>query len=510
MNKKIIGVLVAIIIILVAALVAVVLPKSSEPMNDITTTETTETNQKWVLVNEKDIDPVNSEISYEAWYEYDEQGRMIKSYDTNATESIDFVYDDNGNVISKNVSEFYYGTRVKTNYVYKYDEADNCIEKIITYSDGGKNIYKYEYDEYGNLLSEINERNGTINSEKTIDSVYDGNLIIEQKFFVIDGPIDYTYYQINEYDDNNNLIKKKCYVDFAYSDEKITVNGVEYSLQMITEYTYESIDVVSDSKQSNVISEQTTEPTTTPKKLSDECDEVLATGTNSNGDYYEVVANKVEDYTGLSVYVGVIKNNEWLLEPTKDMPFVLNGYGFKDNGPTSKVHYVGNNCFLAEISHRSNKYSPVTDYLYIAYNVETGKSYSASGTSEIPLICSEKDEHMIIGYDGYAGETVFYILNKRDMTVSDVRIEGYRNSFANISEGVFSVALGESNYPKHYIYDINGKIVLDLSEYKTYGHQNVYFIDGKCNLEIINNNDTKYRLTINKKGEVLDSEVVYE
>ena len=344
MNKKIIGVLVAVIIVLAAALMAVVLPKSSEPLDDITTTDIAETNQKWVLVNEKDIDPIASEIVYEAWYEYDEQGRMIKSYDTNATESIDFVYDNNGNVISKNVSEFYYGTRVKTNYVYKYDEADNCIEKIITYSDGDKNIYKYEYDEYGNLLSEINERNGTINSEKTIDSVYDGNLIIEQKFFVIDGPIDYTYYQINEYDDNNNLIKKKCYADFAYSDEKITVDGVEYSLQMITEYTYESIDVVSDSKQSNVISEQTSEP----KKLSRECDEVLATGTNSNGDYYEVVANKVEDYTGLSVYVGVIKNNEWLLEPTKDMPFVSEENTFNSNGPEAgEITYVGNDCFVA-------------------------------------------------------------------------------------------------------------------------------------------------------------------
>ena len=50
----------------------------------------------------------------------------------------------------------------------------------------------------------------------------------------------------------------------------------------------------------------------------------------------------------MSVYVGVIKNNEWLLEPTKDMPFVSEENTFNSNGPEAgELTYVGNDCFVA-------------------------------------------------------------------------------------------------------------------------------------------------------------------
>ena len=48
---------------------------------------------------------------------------------------------------------------------------------------------------------------------------------------------------------------------------------------------------------------------------------VLASGYDGD-DYYQFVANETEDYNGVKDELGVIKNNEWLLKPTLDMPFV--------------------------------------------------------------------------------------------------------------------------------------------------------------------------------------------
>lgn len=273
--------------------------------------------------------------------------------------------------------------------------------------------------------------------------------------------------------------------------------------------------VAENDTSNDFISDVTTQTSTTNNlRLSDTCDKVLATGTNANGDYYEIVANTTEDYTGLSIYVGVIKNNAWLLEPTKDMPFVLPENGFSTNEPeTGEVYYVGNDCFVAEKRYKGSKYESSDTYMYITYNVETGKSYSTanydwSNRREIPLIKSNDEEYMIIGADYYYSETKFNILNKRDMTVSQVVVNGRLKNFSNISEGLFSVALGESNYLSYYFYDLNGDMILDFSEYKTVGYQSVYFSKGKCNLEIINNNDTKYKLTINLDGEVTDSQPI--
>ncbi len=559
MNKKVIGVLL-VAIVLISAVVLVLNNNSSSEFED-----------KWVLTSERTVSETG-ELNSEKTYTYNEKGLLLESvgYEYYAdytikdvesftygndqklmhskyersnsvtgeiytSESTDYFYDNDDNCITAQKNS---GGEIST-YNYEYNSNNKVsFEKILS---GNVTVREttYEYDEYNNMIKSTERTflaNGNYHGETvcTNNNIYNGSMNLIECERIVDftksndmylTDVD-KYYDMNTFDEYGNNLLKKTYTDSLWicdTDDKITRKGTEFALYEVTYYTYSKVSDLTSSLDKEAISQDdttyaTTVPTTTPKKLSDECDEVLATGTNSNGDYYEIVANKIEDYTGLSIYVGVIKNNEWLLEPTKDMPFVSEKNTFNWNGPeTGEVHYVGNNCFVSMKKSKGGSSSPFVSYayMYIAYNVETGKSYSTAGyewsfRKEIPLICSEEDEHMIIGYDGYAGVTEFHILNKSDMTVSDVCIEGHLNSFANISEGVFSIALGESNYPKHYIYDINGNIILDLSEYKTYGHQNVYFTDGKCNLEIINNNDTKYRLTINKKGEVLDNEVVYE
>ncbi|MGN1154010.1 MAG: hypothetical protein ACI4S3_08265, partial [Candidatus Gastranaerophilaceae bacterium] len=112
----------------------------------------------------------------------------------------------------------------------------------------------------------------------------------------------------------------------------------------------------SSSEISNLETSNTTtlENTTTQKiLLSDTCDKVLASG-STGGNFYELVANQKEDYNGTEITIGVIKNNEWLIPLTKQIPFLdednklLSGgadiYGFEPY--PSYFYYVGNGCFL--------------------------------------------------------------------------------------------------------------------------------------------------------------------
>lgn len=244
-------------------------------------------------------------------------------------------------------------------------------------------------------------------------------------------------------------------------------------------------------------------------KLSDSCDKILASGYDADNNYYELVSNETEDYDGLKILIGVIKNNMWILEPTTNMPFVIEENTFSSNGPeTGAVHYIGNGCFLSEKKYRSSGFT--ADYMYIIYNAINGKSYSTSSYAwtdkrQIPIPIKLDDGYMIIGYKRYESKTYFIILNTNEMSTYQITINGYVNSFNNVSEGLFAVAIGDNNYPDYYFYDINGNEKLNLAQYKTYGNQSVNFINQKCTIEIINDNNTKYNITIDKNGTVLSS-----
>jgi len=114
--------------------------------------------------------------------------------------------------------------------------------------------------------------------------------------------------------------------------------------------------------------------------------------------------------------------------------------------------------------------------------------------------CGVKDGNKYVRTD-------FTTLNKVDMTLGTISVyHDYEQAImkGNISNGLFSVSFDVSNYPALYFYDLNGNMVIDLSEYKT-GWQWPFFSNGECEIEIINNNDTEYIITIDKEGNVLDS-----
>lgn len=247
-------------------------------------------------------------------------------------------------------------------------------------------------------------------------------------------------------------------------------------------------------------------------KLSDECDKVLCSG-EYNGNSYEVVLNEREDYSGLYLEIGVIKNNRWVLEPTPDMPFITTKVYDTEKKSFGEIHYIGQGCFLCQKENSGS-------YAYAIYSAENGKSITRDRWYQpLPIICSNTDEFFIIHQGRYNGDNrlwntdnCFTVLNKTTMTTSEIILEdgisdwadGAHYRFSNISEGVFWIAPAGRN--ETAFYDINGKKVIDLSPYYISFKWHLNFANGTCCFYIKNENDSYYLITIDKSGKVLSSE----
>lgn len=254
--------------------------------------------------------------------------------------------------------------------------------------------------------------------------------------------------------------------------------------------------------------------------LSETCDEVVSTATGKNGAYYEIVAN----YKGDVIEVGIIKDYQWLLEPTADMPFVTAENMITGKEPeVGDVTYLGQGCFVSEKQPTDG-----FEYIYIFYNVETGLSYSTASWPEdrrslnFSMFESEQEDEVIVGdyyewtYDSDCFyKNVFVVLNKTNMTTYEVHIfnDDTLSCRTSISEGLFCVdnavfkevagelELVEYNY---YFYDLNGKMVIDLSNYDI-DYQELRFINGKCTFDINKEFDGEYTVTINKAGKIIET-----
>ena len=94
-------------------------------------------------------DEKGNEIEY---FEYDAKGN--KTVERNSEYELDSEYDDNGRLIKM------FNTATGTTYICEYDYEGNRVAMIENYSDGssssGSNrVYDYEYDEFGNLVKSV-------------------------------------------------------------------------------------------------------------------------------------------------------------------------------------------------------------------------------------------------------------------------------------------------------------------------------------------------------------------
>lgn len=291
-----------------------------------------------------------------------------------------------------------------------------------------------------------------------------------------------------------------------------------------SEYTY----LRSGSAESKA--DKTTEQVT-EIKLSETCDAVLAEGTDVNGDYYELVATQEDTYNSTVIKIGVIKNNKWLVELSTDSPFLdeesgllwsYDYYTYSYNYCTTGLDrrdasysFIGNGCFY----HRGTFYNADTQKYYKDDYVLNGEMHASPNEYTIPYefykdnnsgnVQTIADAENIILRLRKDDVRVYELLNTTTMETTPI---GNSEDFyvkAPFSEGLF---LGTKD-DKFAFYNSRGEKEIDLSEYNivTYYIKEEFegiFIDGKATISVINDVGKRFKITMDKKGNIISQESI--
>ncbi len=285
------------------------------------------------------------------------------------------------------------------------------------------------------------------------------------------------------------------------------------------------------------------ETTSEAIKLSEGCDKILATGSNKNGDFYELVANQEETYDDVKIEIGVIKNNEWLLEPTSDMPFIDKETGlikislpgistigiddvevneYESDNIYGTFKYVADGCFCIYTDITKDVSWNGNNNCSIIYNAENKKAYYNDESYFIFTSLRKEtkygnhlliqDRYSIGGIPFEEFRSDFYILDTNTMETKMI-VEGTEyNIVGPIGDGLFAVS--DSFYSSKvadeisYFYDLEGNQVIDLTSYndgEVYAVDKIYFADGKFTFYVDNSAGTKFQVTIDTKGNVISS-----
>lgn len=291
------------------------------------------------------------------------------------------------------------------------------------------------------------------------------------------------------------------------------------------------------------------ETTSEAIKLSETCDKILATGTNKNGDFYELVANQEETYDNVNIKIGVIKNNEWLLEPTSNMPFIdeetglikagNSTFGIDDikieNSEIDNLYgtfkYVADGCFCICKGIQKNLSVSGASQCTTIFNAENKKTYYNNGEpylsydeeSNFVLVDLDKEakhgNHLLIQHRYSIGglpfeefRSDFFVLDTNTMKTKMI-VEGTEyNIVAPVGDGLFAV--GDSLYSDTignaimYFYDLEGNKVIDLTSYndgEVYSAGSSHFVDKTFTFWVENDAGTKFQVTIDTKGKVISS-----
>ncbi len=256
-------------------------------------------------------------------------------------------------------------------------------------------------------------------------------------------------------------------------------------------------------------------PTTAEPRLSDTCDKIYASGYDADGNFYELVANETEDYTGLKILIGVIKNNNWSIQLTDSI------FGHKAISGREYT-YVGNGCFMECAHGKLTGVAPNEHHNAIFLNGNNGlyskTDYANSMFFIVPtdsIISKEKKilcQPLESGSASTGNSICVLELDSMDYIDTGIPRVDYSRTYA-FSEGLMGF-VSPTNTELQGFYDIKGNMVIDLSmydiEYEDNEYPNMSFSNGKCKFIMKNNNGTKYRLSIDKNGNVTNSIEVYD
>lgn len=154
-------------------------------------------------------------FEYKDQYIYDEKGNLIEvscSYaDGSLRSKYMYTYDENGN---RTEDSFFIGDgSINSKHLYSYDAQGNRVEELIYHSEG---ILKYRslctYDDEGNLIEVVTyDGEGELHSKALYSYDDKGNKTEQNNFslyFNDDWLIKSKYFNVYEYDMNNNWLKR--------------------------------------------------------------------------------------------------------------------------------------------------------------------------------------------------------------------------------------------------------------------------------------------------------------
>lgn len=292
--------------------------------------------------------------------------------------------------------------------------------------------------------------------------------------------------------------------------------------------------------------EYTTIPETTTEKPKLSANyTVLASGTEDNGDFYELVGEQNETVNNGGVKIGVIKNNEWLVEMTSDVPFVgkngyisiVDAYSGEDSFNLKRKYsncgvffeYCGNGTFLDYYLYAPPGTSDYDSFYYtygVVYNAENGKSYKINCFAKCALglrYCSSDSSSMEYWNSDFKirdrlvyedDDYKFNILNLNTMEIK--QFDGVEN-FSQYSNGLIFVITEDTEFVGFI--DENFNSVIDLTDYNLKlssfkdGQREecdrcnmcYFFNDSKCEINTRTDSGSLFKVTIDKTGKEISS-----
>lgn len=278
----------------------------------------------------------------------------------------------------------------------------------------------------------------------------------------------------------------------------------------------------------------------TEASLADSCQYTLVTGYDDDGTCYQLVGEDFENYDGSEIRFGVIKDNQWLVNMTSDVPFLDDNkciYGYEDADGNyqsewnkslkqtieqrdpelfDKFGYVGNGCFYLE-SNSGSKTDSLVEKLstIIFWNAETNKSKVFNNTIMYDMenytvgndvILSVLTDHLFnISYDQFEDMNV-QALNVSTLETKSLLTQSF-DAYCNwdykvhqSSENLFYVEKDNS------FYDTNGKKAFEITVDKV---QKIgKFKDGQCELITQVESGSKYSVLIDTTGKVISNEKI--
>lgn len=278
------------------------------------------------------------------------------------------------------------------------------------------------------------------------------------------------------------------------------------------------------------------------ESLADNCQYLLVTGYDSDGTCYQLVGEDYENYDKSIIRFGVIKDNQWLVEMTSDIPFIdeynciyggldengnyeLEGYASLraavEKSSTTNIYdrfgYAGNGCFYLKSNITSNTITIVEQlHTIVFWNAETNseKIINNAILSDIEYYNSDNDlllsvlgEHLFAISNNQFADMNVQALNTKNLESKTLFTQRFNSNSSwskykiyQCSENLFYVEKDNS------FYNMNGDKAFELPVKNTQeiGH----FYNGQC--EIINQieNGARFRIIIDKSGNVISDEKI--